>query len=190
VRPPESRAEVSSVSSSCWAPPPRREWVRLLPSAKAPAARGRGHRAKLEAHAKAFHDLRTQADLRIRRGDRVDRLTGVLSSTPAASLRSPRSFGHPSSWSPPMPTRSRSGKSPAARCPRPLLAGRDEALLGLALGPEELVALLAGHALPPRDPRSGKCCPPMPSVVRRVRDEGRAQRIWLDPTSGAARQVE
>src|SRR5438046_5223387 len=44
-------------------------------------------RAALEGRAKAFHDLRTQADLRIRRGDRLDRLTGVLLLRAPAELR-------------------------------------------------------------------------------------------------------
>src|SRR5437899_1777100 len=75
-------------------------------------------------------------------------------------------------------------KVPTARKP-------SRSRLGLALGPEELVALLAGNALPPRDPRSGEMLAPDaigPSVAFETKD-GR-QRIWLDSTSGAARQVE
>jgi hypothetical protein len=63
--------------------------------------------------------------------------------------------------------------------------------LGLALGSEDLVALLAGYALAPRDPLSGAMLPPDnigPSVVFETAD-GR-QRIWLDPISGDSRQVE
>ena len=63
--------------------------------------------------------------------------------------------------------------------------------LGLALGSEELVALLAGYALPAHDPLSGTMLPADeigPSVAFETAD-GR-QRIWLDPVSGDARQVE
>lgn len=63
--------------------------------------------------------------------------------------------------------------------------------LGLALGSEDLVALLAGYALPPRDPLSGAMLPADdigPSVVFTTAD-GR-QRIWLDQQTGDARQVE
>ena len=63
--------------------------------------------------------------------------------------------------------------------------------LGLALGAEELVSLLAGYALPSRDPLSGQMLPPDdigPSVAFETAD-GR-QRIWLDPASGDARQIE
>jgi hypothetical protein len=61
----------------------------------------------------------------------------------------------------------------------------------LALGSEELVALLAGYALPARDPLSGAMLPADeigPSMVFETAD-GR-QRIWLDAVSGDARQVE
>src|SRR2546427_293822 len=65
------------VGGGCASLPPRK----LLPPEVEAA------RAALGGRAKAFHDLRTQADLRIRRGDRVDRLTGVLLLRAPAELR-------------------------------------------------------------------------------------------------------
>lgn len=151
-------------------------------------------RAALEGRAKAFHDLRTQADLRIRRGDRVDRLTGVLLLRAPAELR----FEALAPFGPPILVVASNADTvtlwEVAQQRAVLARSSPDATkrwLGLALGPEELVALLAGNALPPRDPRSGEMLAPDaigPSVAFETKD-GR-QRIWLDSTSGAARQVE
>ena len=65
------------VAAGCASLPPRKP---LPPDVEAA-------RAALEARGKTFHDLRTQADLRIRRGDRLDRLTGVLLLRAPAELR-------------------------------------------------------------------------------------------------------
>jgi outer membrane lipoprotein-sorting protein len=172
------------VAGGCVTLPPRKP---LPPEVEAA-------RAALETRAKSFHDLRTQAELRIRRGDRVDRLTGVLLLRAPAELRfeALAPFGPPilvvasnadtvTVWDVAQQRAYLSRSSPDAT----------KRWLGLALGAEELVALLAGNALPPRDPRSGEMLPADatgPSVVFETND-GR-QRIWLDPTSGAAKQVE
>jgi hypothetical protein len=63
--------------------------------------------------------------------------------------------------------------------------------LGLALGGEDLVALLSGRARPLPDPTGVELVAPDetgPSVRLNGRDV--EQRIWFDPASGQARQVE
>ncbi|HEV8530778.1 MAG TPA: hypothetical protein VGT00_05145 [Methylomirabilota bacterium] len=172
------------VAEGCASLPPRKP---LPPDVEAA-------RAALEARGKTFHDLRTQADLRIRRGDRLDRLTGVLLLRAPAELR----FEALAPFGPPILVVASDADTvtlwEVAQQRAFLARSSPEATkrwLGLALGPEDLVALLAGHALPPRDPRSGEMLPPDaigPSVSFETAN-GR-QRIWLDATSGAARQVE
>ena len=114
-------------------------------------------RAALEGRAKAFHDLRTQADLRIRRGDRVNRLTGVLLLRAPAELR----FEALAPFGPPILVVASNADMvtlwEVAQQRAVLARSSPDATkrwLGLALGPEELVALLAGNALPPRRVRN------------------------------------
>ena len=151
-------------------------------------------RAMLEARWNDFHDLRSLADIRIRRDARLDHFSGVLLLRAPASLRfeALTPFGPPllvvasdadaiTLWEIPNERAFIGRSSPDAT----------RRWLGLALGAEELVSLLAGYALPARDPLSGHMLPPDdigPSLVFETPD-GR-QRIWLDPASGDARQVE
>ena len=151
-------------------------------------------RATLEARWHDFHDLRSLAEIRIQRGTRVDRLSGVLLLRAPASLRfeALAPFGPPllvvasdadavTLWEVPSERAFIARSSPDAT----------RRWLGLALGAEELVSLLAGYALPARDPLSGQMLAPDvvgPSVAFETAD-GR-QRIWFDATSGDARQVE
>ena len=151
-------------------------------------------RATLEARWRDFHDLRSLAEIRIRRDTRIDRLSGVLLLRAPASLRfeALAPFGPPllvvasdadavTLWEVPSERAFIGRSSPDAT----------RRWLGLALGAEELVSLLAGYALPARDPLSGQILPPDdigPSLAFETAD-GR-QRIWLDPASGAARQIE
>ena len=75
-----------------------------------------------------------------------------------------------------------------------LLPGSAEAnrrWLGMAIGTDELVAILAGRVLPLKDPQVVEMLPPDemgPSLSLRNGDI--TQRIWLEPTTGQARQVE
>jgi hypothetical protein len=151
-------------------------------------------RATLEARWRDFHDLRSLAEIRIRRGTRIDRLSGVLLLRAPASLRfeALAPFGPPvlvvasdadavTLWEVPSERAFIGRSSPDAT----------RRWLGLALGAEELVSLLAGYALPARDPLSGQMLPPDdigPSLAFETAD-GR-HRIWLDPASGEARQIE
>ena len=63
--------------------------------------------------------------------------------------------------------------------------------LGLALGPDELVATLSGSALPLKDPLAVDLLPPDdlgPSLTLKSADV--IQRIWFDPDTGQARAVQ
>jgi len=130
----------------------------------------------------------------IRRGAKTDRLSGVLLLRAPASFRfeALAPFGPPilvvaadadaiTLWEVANERAYIGRSSPDA----------NRRWLGLALGPEELVGLLAGYALPAVDPLSGQMLPPDdlgPSMAFETAD-GR-QRIWLDPVSGIARQIE
>ncbi len=175
---------VIALSGGCASLPPRQP---LPPDVLAA-------RATLDARWRDFHDLRSLADIRIQRGSRIDRLSGVLLLRASASLR----FEALAPFGPPLLIVASDADTvtlwevPSARA----FIGRSSPdatrrWLGLALGAEELVSLLAGYALPARDPLSGQMLPPDdmgPSVAFETAD-GR-QRIWFDTTSGNARQIE
>jgi outer membrane lipoprotein-sorting protein len=151
-------------------------------------------RAELEARWEEFRDLRSLTDITIRRSGRTDRLSGVLLLRAPASLR----FEALTPFGPPILVVASDAETvtlwEVAQERAYLARATPEATrrwLGLALGSEDLVALLAGYALPPRDPLSGTMVPPDdmgPSVAFETAD-GR-QRIWLDATTGDVRQVE
>jgi hypothetical protein len=151
-------------------------------------------RAELEARWREFRDLRSLTDITIRRAGRVDRLSGVLLLRAPASLR----FEALAPFGPPLLVVSSDAETVTlweVAQERAFVAratpDANRRWLGLALGSGELVALLAGYALPARDPLSGTMLPPDdigPSVMFETAD-GR-QRIWLDPVSGDSRQVE
>jgi len=142
-------------------------------------------RAELEARWQEFRDLRSLTDITIRRSGRTDRLSGVLLLRAPASLR----FEALTPFGPPILVVASDAETvtlwEVAQERAYLARATPEATrrwLGLALGSEDLVALLAGYALPPRDPFSG-------TMVAFETADGR-QRIWLDATTGDARQVE
>lgn len=151
-------------------------------------------RAELEARWREFRDLRSLTDITIRRDGRADRLSGVLLLRAPASLR----FEALAPFGPPLLVVASDAETvtlwEVAQERAYVARATPEAnrrWLGLALGSEDLVALLAGYALPPRDPLSGALLPADdigPSVIFETAD-GR-QRIWLDPHTGNARQVE
>ena len=151
-------------------------------------------RAALESRWSGFHDLRSLAEIRIRRGARIDQLSGVMLLRAPASMRfeALAPFGPPilvvasdadavTLWEVPSERAFIGRSSPDAT----------RRWLGLALGAEDLVSLLAGFALPPRDPLSGQVLPPddIGASVAFETADGR-QRIWLDQASGGAHRVE
>ena len=168
------------------------------PSAPAPspiAEEARAALARIEQHRRALVDLRSLAEITVRRGGRAQRLSGVmLLLAEPASLRfealSP--FGTPVlivAGDPQSLTLWEVLDNRAYLAPASPEANRR--WLGLALGGEDLVALLSGRARPLPDPTGVELVAPDetgPSVRLTGRDV--EQRIWFDPASGQARQVE
>ena len=142
----------------------------------------------------AFHDLRTRADITIRQDGRVLRLDGVLLLMTTSSMRfealSP--LGTPllvvggdatalTVWETMNQSAYRLPASPDST----------RRWLGLALGPDELVATLSGRAVPLRDPRTAELVPADsvgPSLS--LRNASVTQRIWFDPADGRTKAVE
>jgi outer membrane lipoprotein-sorting protein len=167
------------------------------PSAPAPpiADEARAALARIEQHRRSLVDLRSLADITVRRSGRAQRLSGVmLLLGEPASLRfealSP--FGTPVlivAGDPQSLTLWEVLDNRAYLAPASPEANRR--WLGLALGGEDLVALLAARARPLPDPTRVELVAPDeagPSV--RLIGRELEQRIWFDPDSGQARQVE
>ncbi|MCI0547741.1 MAG: hypothetical protein L0027_10705 [Candidatus Rokubacteria bacterium] len=170
--------------AGCASAPPRRP----LPAEVAAAAQA------IELRWQAFGDLRSLVDIRIKRGSRTQQLSGVLLLKSPTSLR----FEALSPLGPPILV---VGSNPDGVTIWEVLQGRAFLLssspdanrrwLGLALGAEDLVALLSGNVRPMPEPVSGERRPPDeigPSIVLTGRDG--VQRTWLDPTTSQPRQVE
>jgi outer membrane lipoprotein-sorting protein len=167
------------------------------PPAPAPpiADEARAALARIEQHRRSLVDLRSLADITVRRSGRAKRLSGVmLLLGEPASLRfealSP--FGTPVlivAGDPQSLTLWEVLDDRAYLAPASPEANRR--WLGLTLGGEDLVALLAARARPLPDPTRVELVAPDetgPSVRLTGRDV--EQRIWFDPDSGQARQVE
>jgi outer membrane lipoprotein-sorting protein len=168
------------------------------PPAPAPAPiaeEARAALARIEQHRRSLIDLRSLAEITVRRGGRAQRLSGVmLLLAEPATLRfealSP--FGTPVlivAGDPQSLTLWEVLDNRAYLAPASPEANRR--WLGLALGGEDLVALLSGRARPVPDPTGVELVAPDetgPSVRLNGRDV--EQRIWFDPASGQARQVE
>jgi len=151
-------------------------------------------RSLIEQRWQAFGDLRSLAEIRILRDGRIQQLSGVLLLRAPGSLR----FEALSAFGPPILLVS---AAPDRVTIWEVLRNRafilrasadaNQRWLGLALGSEDLVALLSGRVRPLRDPLSGMLLPPDehgPSLSLTSR-EG-TQRLWLDPTTGLVHQVE
>ena len=141
-----------------------------------------------------FADLRTLAEITIQRDGRVQRLTGVLLLKAPVSLR----FEVLTPWGLPLWILAVNAETTtlyevADRRARvgPASAKATERWLGLALEPEELVGILAGHVLPLKDPYSAEIVP-ADGIGPSIKLTGAAgvQRIWADPETGVVRQVE
>lgn len=150
--------------------------------------------ARLEDRARGFSDLRTVADITIRRDKKVQRLSGALLLRSPASLRfealTPFGIpvvlvaGNPQSVTLWEVVDNRAFILPAS-------ADANRRWLGLALGSEDLVAILSGRVWPIKDASSTELLPPdMMGPSLRLAGADGEQRIWLDPVTGQARQVE
>ncbi len=141
-----------------------------------------------------FSDLRTVADITIKKGTERQRLTGVLLAKAPGSVRfealSP--FGQPflfatihdSVLTTYDATRNEAYVGPAT-------AETTARLLSLPFDPDTLVGVLAGRAVPPRDLRVAEILPPDehgPSL--NLIGAVHQQRVWMDFDSGVVRQIQ
>jgi len=169
--------------------------VRALPPLRAPIdEEARRAVALLTARWQEFSDLRTILDVEIRRGKERQALTGVLLAKAPDSVRfealSP--FGQPvllftihDGW-----LTAYDAATDEATI-GPATADTAAGLLGLPLQPDDLVGVLGGRAVPPKDLRVAQVLPPdeqgpsleMIGTVHR-------QRVWMDFTSGRVRQLD
>lgn len=141
-----------------------------------------------------FADLRTQAEITIARGSRVERLSGVLLLKAPDSVR----FEALSPWGQPfLLVTSTSERFTLYQVAEnravvgPASARTTERWLGAALEPRELVGVLSGHILPMTESKTATLLPPDdlgPSL--RLAGAASVQRIWLNPETAVVRQVE
>jgi outer membrane lipoprotein-sorting protein len=168
--------------------------ARLLPPPRAPVAEdARRAVALLTARWQEFADLRTLADIEFQRGQERQRLTGVLLARAPASVRfealSP--FGHPlllvtidDGWLRAYNTAAHTGWV------APATADTTARFLHLPFEPHDLVAVLGGLTVPPRDLRVAELVPPDghgPALDMTGRIHH--QRVWMDLDTGLVRRV-
>lgn len=151
--------------------------------------------ARLEQHRRALRDLRSLTEMIVRRGGRAQRFSGVtlLMAEPAAlRFEALTPFGMPVlvvAGDPKSVTLWEVLDNRAFIVPASPEANRR--WLGLALGVEDLVALLSGRVRPLPDPTTVELLAPdaLGPSLRLVSTAGE-QRIWFDPSTGQPRQVE
>jgi outer membrane lipoprotein-sorting protein len=142
----------------------------------------------------AFSDLRTLADIRIERGGERQQLTGVLLARSPASVRlealSP--LGQPL-----LLATIHEGRLTAydaasnSALVGPATADTAARLLSLPFDPDDLVGVLAGRPVPPKDLRTAEVLPADghgPSVA--LTGAIHHLRVWMDFATGIVRQVE
>jgi outer membrane lipoprotein-sorting protein len=174
--------------SACATAPPR-------PAPPPIAEEARAALARIEQHRRSLVDLRSLVDITVRRGGRAQRLSGVmllLGETASLRFEALTPFGMPVlivAGDPQSLTLWEVLDNRAYLTPASPDANRR--WLGLALGGEDLVALLASRARPLPDATRVELVGP-DETGPSVRLTGREveQRIWFDPASGQARQVE
>lgn len=166
-----------------------------VPPAPAPIADdARAAMDLIEGHARAFSDLRTLADIRILRETRGERFSGVLLLRAPASMR----FEALAPFGPPLLV---VASDPEVLTIWEVLDNRATLVsptpessarwLGIALGVDDVVAVLAGRARLLRHPRAVTLLAQdaVGPSLELVNGNGR-QRVWFDPASGRPRQVE
>ncbi|HEV8640091.1 MAG TPA: hypothetical protein VGV13_03225 [Methylomirabilota bacterium] len=169
--------------------------ARVLPPPRQPISEdARRAIALLVARWRDFSDLRTLADIRLQRGGEQQALTGVLLAKAPASVRfealSP--LGQP--W---LLVTIHDGQLTAYNVASneavigPATADTAARLLKLPFDPDDLVGVLAGRAVPPKDLRVAELLPPN-EYGRSLELIGRVnrQRIWMEFESGVVRQLE
>lgn len=148
----------------------------------------------LDQRWRQFQDLRTWIEITLRRGERVQRFSGVL------LLKAPDSFRLEalSPWGQPLLLLAVNGEqftlyevAENQAWVGPASARATERWLGLALEPADLVGILAGHLPPMREVRAGTLRPANGlGVSLELTGAGKTRRIWLDPESLVIREVE
>ena len=184
-RPLSSLLLLLALAAGCATVPPARQPV------DGPALRALG---LLDERWQTFTDLRALADVVLQKGGERQRLTGVLLVKGPDSVRfealSP--FGQPYFL-----VVVHAGRLTAYDAAKnealvgPATAETIARVLGLPLDADDLVAVLAGRAVPPKDLRRAELLPPDatgPSLnlVGAVQH----QRVWMDLETGEVRQVE
>ena len=148
----------------------------------------------LEGHRRAFSDLRTLADISVQRGPERQQLRGVLLAKAPASVRfealSP--LGHPL-----LLATIHEGRLTAYDATTneayvgPATAEATGRLLSLPFEPDDLVAILGGHAILPKDVTGAELLAPDtlgPSLG--LTGPTNRRRIWMDLSTGVVGQVE
>ena len=178
-------AAVLAVAGCAIAPP--------LPRSTIPAPAQRAAEL-LDARAREFTDLRTLADVSAQRGTERYRVRGVILAKAPASVRfealSPMG-------SPLLVATIHEGQIVAYDATTdevttgPATAEAAASLLNLPFEPEELVGVLSGRPVPPRDLRQAEILPPDengPSV--NLAGVVNTQRVWMDLETGVVRQLQ
>jgi outer membrane lipoprotein-sorting protein len=147
----------------------------------------------LTARWREFQDLRALADVTAKKGSERQRLSGVLLARAPGSVRfealSP--FGQPFLLATVHDGRFviyNAATNEASVAPATVETAAD--LLSLPVEPDDLVALLSGRTVPPKDLRTAELVAPDelgPSIDMAGRYH--RQRVWMDFTTGAVRQV-
>jgi outer membrane lipoprotein-sorting protein len=150
--------------------------------------------ALLQSRWQELSDLRALADVLVERGGQKQQLTGALLLKTPASLRfealSP--FGQPlviaTIHDGQLVIYNAASNSATVGPATPDTAGR---LFSLAVAPDELVGLLAGRAVPPKDLRVATILPadehgPSLEMIGALH----RQRVWMDFTTGVVRRLE
>ena len=150
--------------------------------------------ALLQTRWSEFSDFRGLADVLVERGGRKQQLTGALLLKAPASLR----FEALSPFGPPLLIVTihdgqlivyDTGANLATV--RPATAETSGRLFSLAVEPDELVGLLAGRVVPPRDLRVATILPadkhgPSLEMIGALH----RQRVWMDFTTGLVRRAQ
>lgn len=150
--------------------------------------------ALLQLRRDEFADLRTLAEVTIRRGARIQRFTGVLLVKPPASLR----FEALSPFGQPFLLLTVSGGALSAfyvaenlALSGPVNERTTGRWLGVPLEAEDVVGLLIGRVTPGRGLREAEVLPPDadgPSL--RLAGEHRRVRLWMDFETGEVHKAE
>ncbi len=168
--------------------------VALPPPRETPTDEARRGVALLAARWQAFSDLRTLADVRVAHGNERQQFTGALLLKAPASLRfealSP--MGQPLLLATVHEGQAITYDVAAhSAVVGPANAQTAARLFHLPVEPDELVGVLAGHAVPPKDLRAATVLAPDAKGPSLEMIGGlHRQRVWMDFSTGIVRQIQ